>query len=309
MLVAPNTFTVFIKPASIYRRSTQPDLVYRLPYANRFIRISDIYLDDKETLVLKLVLPDYIVNNGVLFIGEYNTDQNFFAVKVNNIRFTRSDKPIYVHLYTEYTTDLKGTIDSDHALQLLIKLHLILTDTHTEPLTKQLPTLQYFGCVKLVYNSENKKWSIQPVKFVDEYYAPEYKNRPYALYIVVPANPQYILTYGLTDYELHILPLTEGTGPFSNEDLQMLDKMLRSKWNPYQLIDNRPVDINQILEPVLILDTPNSGTTEQIAGAITIIEHIFIGANIPEDKIAEILSNKNFGVSASRIIKPESFAV
>lgn len=303
MLVYPNTITVILKPAAYFQKLTDISFVQNKPKLSQYLRISKIEITEEGQPILFFVLPDYTIINGQVFAGRFNKDDKFVAVKIANLKLTR-ENPVYMHLFTEQS--LIQVEETNDLAQLSIHIYVVLSDTWLSPY-EQPQGFQYYGAIKVAYDKENKKFYSIPESLTEELYTPEYADRPYQLYVVVPDNPAYILTFGLTGEDIIVLPLVEGYNSFSDSEVSYLVSKMKTDWKSKEF-NFTQLDLANLQTPELILDTPNAYDTMFVHGAYTIVEHIFIGAPVTENDAEFILQDEYFHISANNKIEPDTYA-
>ena len=303
MLVYPNTITIILRPAAYFQKLTDVSFVQNKPRLSQYLRVSKIEVTEEGQLILFFVLPDYVIVNGQVFAGRFNKDDKFVAVKIANVKLTQ-ENPVYVHLFTEQSLiQVEGTED---LVQLSMHVHVVLSDSWLSPY-EQYQGLQYYGAIRISYDKENRKFYSVPESFTEELYTPEYADRPYQLYVIVPDNPLYILTFGLTEDDIVVLPLVEGYDSFPDSEVSYLVSRMKTDWKSKEF-NFTQLDLTKLQTPELVLDTPNFYDTMFVHGAYTVVEHIFVGAPVEERDIKSILQDEYFYIVASRKVEPDTYA-
>jgi len=306
MLLYPNQFTVFIKPGAYFERAFDINFIRERPKSSQYIRLVDIEVTEKGDLTVFFVLPDYIISNGTVFVGKYEYNEQFIAVTVKTIKPLTNK--FFVHLYVEQ--DIHTNHINEDIIECNLYVHFVLSDSFEQPFEPNT-SLLYYGCIE-IYKKDDRnsvEYGYRLGSIIDELYAPIYKNRSqFNQFITVASNPIFLYSMALEEVDVIVLGLTDGEIAFPSEEAEYIARMLQIKWASHRKIVNDKASTVVIADN--ILDQNNGTLYLDEAGVFVIVEHIFVGTNITEDKIVDILSDPNNGhISASRVVTKKTFAV
>jgi len=302
MLLYPNQFTVFIKPGAYFERVYDVNFIRERPKLSQYIRLADIEVTEAGDFTVFLVLPDYIISNGTVFIGRYEYMQQFIAVTVKNIKPLTSR--FFVHIYVEQ--DVYTTHINDDIIECNLYIHFVVSDSFEQPFEANT-SLMYYGNVEIC--RQDNKYVYNLGSIIDELYAPIYKEKSqFNQFITLSSNPMFVLATTIEEDEVIVIGLTDGSLQFPETESEYVATMLQSKWNNNKKILSDKVSTITIADG--ILDQNNGTLYFDQAGVFVIVEHIFLGANITEEVALSILEDENNGhISASKLTTNKTMAI
>jgi len=304
MITYPNSISVTINPGAYFERVPTAHFVQNKPLLSQHIRLISLEVDSKTGLpTASFVLPDYVLSNGVAYLGRYNKDEKFIAVQLANMVLPKSTE-FYIHLYVEHLiTPVFGNSD---LVNLLVIVHFVLTDSWLEPYQVP-PTLKYYGCIKVTYDSETDRYKATTETFIEELYAGEYADKPVRLYVVMPDNPLYLSTFGLLDEEIVVTPLVEGYDNFEPSDVTFVKEQVSKHGKQTGIYETEIQQAASYFD--VLLDANNTYSSVRYQGLYTITEHIVIGApTTTDDLITILLEDEFFQTSLHRKVSHNTFA-
>lgn len=302
MLLYPNQFTIFVKPGAYFERVYDVNFVRERPKLSQYIRLADIEVTEAGDFTAFLVLPDYIISNGTVFIGRYEYAQQFIAVTVKNI------KPLtnrfFVHMYIEQ--DIYTTHINDDIIECNLYLHFVVIDSFEQPFEANT-SLMYYGNIEV--RRENNKYVYNLGSIIDELYTPIYKEKSqFNQFITLSSNPMFVLATTVEEEDVIVIGLTDGSLEFPETESEYITTMLQNKWSNHKKILSDKESAITVADG--ILDQNNGTLFFDQAGVFVIVEHIFLGANITENVALSILEDENSGhISASKLASNKTLAI